>query len=143
VRLEITPSKAFAAVILCLHLAAAACAALVVPGAAGAALGILLLALGAASAWQHALLRGARSQQAFEILASGEGRVILKNCELVPARPVGGIGISRYWVALRTGAGYRDLLVTRNMLSAGDFRLLRLWARWGRLPGVAPLQLRN
>ena len=35
----------------------------------------------------------------------------------------------------------RSLLVAAGMLPPESFRLLRLWARWGRLPGVAPLQL--
>ena len=42
----------------------------------------------------------------------------------------------------RLGAwpGARHLLVTSDMLGGAQFRLLRLWARWGRLP-VAPGQL--
>jgi hypothetical protein len=35
----------------------------------------------------------------------------------------------------------RTLLVSRDMLSADSFRLLRIWALWGKLPGVAAKQL--
>ena len=140
-RLELSPSSAFAAVIVILHLAAAACVVLVVPGFAGAALGGLLLALGVASAWDRALLRGRRSQHAIEIPASGQACVLLRNGERLAAEAVGGKGVNRLWVALRTGSPWRrSVLVTGGMLQDGEFRLLRLWARWGRLP-VAPWQL--
>jgi len=47
-------------------------------------------------------------------------------------------------VALAVAAPYRRaLLVTPGMLPPESFRLLRLWALWGRLPGVAPRQLRT
>ena len=35
----------------------------------------------------------------------------------------------------------RTVLITRDMLGAEEFRRLRLWALWGKLPGVAPEQL--
>jgi hypothetical protein len=49
-------------------------------------------------------------------------------------------------VALPLGAGLRrTLLVTGDMLAAEEFRRLRIWALWNRLPaarpGVAPKQL--
>ena len=149
-RVELSPSHAFAAAIAALHLAAAACALLVMPEAIGFALGALLLALGAASAWQRALLRGARSQRAIEILPSGEARVILANAESMRVEPVTGMGVNRYWVALKVGtavspaggpAWRRSVLVTGDMAEGGKFRQLRLWALWGRVPGVAPGQL--
>jgi len=34
----------------------------------------------------------------------------------------------------------RSLLVTGGMLGADSARRLRLWALWGRLPGVVPGQ---
>jgi hypothetical protein len=50
--------------------------------------------------------------------------------------------VTRYWVALDTGAPMRrSVLVTAGMLQPGPFRLLRLWALWGRVPGVAPGQV--
>jgi hypothetical protein len=38
-------------------------------------------------------------------------------------------------------ASRRTLLVTADMAGEREFRLLRLWALWGRLPGVASGQL--
>ena len=35
----------------------------------------------------------------------------------------------------------RTILVTRDMLTPDEFRQLRLWALWGRLPKVAFKQL--
>ena len=35
----------------------------------------------------------------------------------------------------------RTLLVSADMLGVEEFRRLRLWALWNRLPGVAPKQL--
>ena len=49
--------------------------------------------------------------------------------------------VSRFMVALPLrGALRRTVLVTADMLSAAEFRRLRLWALWGKLP-VAAAQL--
>jgi hypothetical protein len=50
--------------------------------------------------------------------------------------------VSSLAVALPFGAPLRrTVFVSRDMLSAESFRLLRLWALWGKLPGVAAKQL--
>jgi hypothetical protein len=107
-------------------------------GLTGVALAVLSLALGATAAWNRALLRGARSPRAIEIPPTGEARVILANGEAVAVRAVHGIGVTRHWVALasRSPAG-RSMLVTAGMLGPAAARRLRLWALWGRTPGVA------
>jgi hypothetical protein len=52
--------------------------------------------------------------------------------------------VNRFLVALPLdGFLRRSILVTADMLDPGRFRLLRLWALWGRLPGVASAQLRG
>jgi hypothetical protein len=33
----------------------------------------------------------------------------------------------------------RTILVTRDMLDAGSFRALRVWALWGKLPGASAM----
>ena len=59
----------------------------------------------------------------------------------VPAAP-GTWRANRYWVSIPLEAPRRrSLLVTADMLEGRDFRHLRLWALWRRLPGVAPGQL--
>lgn len=109
------------------------------------ALAFLTLALGGVAAWERALLRTGRSPRAIEIVASGPGLVavlVLANGETVAVRALPGIGVTRHWVALSSGllAG-RSVLVTAGMLGPRAFRILRLWALWGRIPGMAAGQL--
>ena len=141
-RLEFSPSVAFAVAILSIHAAAAACFLTTMTGWPGMALAVLILALGGASAWDRALLRGSRSPRAVEIDAAGKGCVALASGERIAADPVRGIGVARRWVALKGGAPMRrGVLVTAGMLGPEDLRMLRLWALWGRLPAVASRQL--
>ena len=102
----------------------------------------LMLALGAVLAWERALLRGPRAARAIEIDFSGTAAVILANGETITVRAVRGIGVTRHWVALgpRSFAG-RGVLVAAGMLEPAAFRSLRLWALWGRTPGMAPQPL--
>jgi hypothetical protein len=101
------------------------------------ALAILILALGGVSAWDRALLRGASSPRVVEIPSSGAAVVVLADGKRQAMRAVGGIGVTRYWVALAPlSLAGRSVLVTAGMLGASGARLLRLWALWGRTPGV-------
>ena len=110
------------------------------------ALAFLVLALGAVSAWDRALLRGPRSPRVIELPVPGAGvptaSVVLANGQTVALRAVRGIGVTRHWVALRpqafSGGG---VLVTAGMLAPAAHRVLRLWALWGRTPGVATARL--
>jgi hypothetical protein len=97
-----------------------------------------MLALGGISAWDRALLRGSRSPRAIEIQDSGTAAVLLANGEAVAVRAVRGIGVTRHWVALAplSLAGH-SVMVTAGMLGPENARILRLWALWGRTPGVA------
>jgi hypothetical protein len=129
------------------HAAAAVAAYLVLPSLAGALLAVALVALGAAAAWNRALLKAAGSVRAIEI--GGPQPVFELHDGTRLAAPVAARRyVSRYMVALpyRTSAAAgrplgRTLLVSADMLSAAEFRRLRLWALWNRLPGVAPAQL--
>jgi hypothetical protein len=50
--------------------------------------------------------------------------------------------VNRFMVALPVqGPVRRTVLVTRDMLGEESFRLLRIWALWGKLPQVAAKQL--
>jgi hypothetical protein len=140
-RLELAPSALLAAALVVLHAAAAVCAAAVLPGAAGLAAAAALLVLGAAAAWRGALLRAGSSVRALELvgprlevrLASGERFA----AELAERRYV-----SRSMVVLSLRRPVRrTILVTRDMADAESFRRLRIWALWGKLPGVATKQL--
>ena len=118
-RLSLRPSWFLASAILGLHAAAAACVFLVFPGGPGAVLALALIALGLHAAWSRAL--APRSL-------------------VLDEKPVRRY-VSRYLVIV--AQGHATLLVTRDMLPAAEFRLLRLWALWGRLPrrSVAAVQL--
>jgi len=144
------PCKRFATLVVLAHAAAAAALFAVLPGWPGAAASLLVLALGAAAAWDRALLRTGRSPRAVEIRASNEAACLLAGGDTLPLEPPGGGGVTRHWVALRVRSPQgrvfaavrrRALFLPACMMSGESARLLRLWARWHKLPGVAPGQL--
>jgi hypothetical protein len=141
--LELHASRALAATILVLHIAAAACIVAVFPGAAGAAIAVLVLALGGAAAWDRALLKGRRSPRALELAQPGEGVLVLAHGERIRVAIGKRPAVNRWWVSLPVRAPMRrSLFIARDMLGREQFRCLRLWALWGRVPGVASGQLR-
>ena len=139
-RLELRGSRVLAGALLLVHAAGAACVLAALPGFGGGALALLLVVLGGAAAWDRALLRARGSVRAVELGAEGEA--ILERADggrdlrrLSDRRHVGP-----WWVTLPyADAPGRGLLITRDMLEAADFRRLRLWALWGRLPGAAKI----
>jgi hypothetical protein len=136
-RLVLSPSPAFAAVIVVLHASAGICAFLVIGAPAGAALGAMLAALGMAAAWSRALLRAKRSVRALDI--GGDELVVeLANGVRFAAAAPRRCYVSRLAVVLPVG---RTVLVAADMLSPAEFRRLRLWALWRKLPAVAAKQL--
>jgi len=142
-RLHLRPSWRLAALILGAHALAAGCVAAVSTSAAALALAFLVCALGAASAWDRALLRGRQSARSLECWSDGRLEVRLADGSLVPASG-GAAMVSRLLVALTLSNRKRNsLLVVADMLDPEEFRRLRLWALWGRLPSVAPAQLPN
>ena len=130
-----------AAVILALHALAAACILLVVPGIASFALAAAVFALGVVSARLRALLRSPSSVRAIEL--EGEGATVeLRDGRRLAAPVSARRHVSRLAVSLALRPPLRrTLLVSRDMLSADAFRLLRIWALWGKLPAVAGKQL--
>jgi hypothetical protein len=137
-QLELRASRVMAAFILSAHLAGAACLAAVLPGAAGAGAGLLVFVLGAVVAWDRALLRGRSSVRGIEL---GEGAAAV--FALADGRRLAGTvaarrNVNRWWVTLPLqGESRRSVVVTRDMLPAGDFRRLRIWALWGRTASMA------
>ena len=107
-------------------------------GYLGIALAFLILMLGGYAAWERALLRGSASPRAIEIQGSGAGAMVLGNGDSISVRAVRGVGVTRHWVALApVSFKGRSVLLTAGMLGAANARRLRLWALWGRMPGVA------
>ena len=107
--------------------------------AAGLAVAIVLL--GVAAAWSRALLRSRDSVRAIQL--GGEQPVFeLAGGESLRAAVGHRRYVTRFVVTLPLSRPLgRTLLVTADMLGAQEFRRLRLWALWGRLPGVASAQL--
>ena len=127
--------------ILTFHATAALCFLTVMTGWAGVAVGSLVFALGIAAAWDRALLRSRRSPSAIEIRSSGEAICLFTNGDSAAVQAQGGSAVTRHWVALRLRSPLRgSLLVAAGMLPEESFRLLRLWALWGKLPRVAQQQ---
>ena len=112
---------------------------LALPGWGGIALAAVLLAVGLLAVRSRALLGAATSPRA---LVLGDRLAV----ELLDGKTLGGEHtpgghVSRLLVTLAVEK--RTLLITRDMLGEEEFRRLRLWALWGRLPrrSVAAVQL--
>jgi hypothetical protein len=115
---------------------------IVYPASAGISIAALLLALGLAAARDRALLRGMGAVRSIEAVGPGEAVLVLADGRRARATLRGPRRVSRFWVSLPVLAPRpRTLFLTSDMLGAERFRLLRLWALWGRVPGVAPGQL--
>jgi hypothetical protein len=140
-RLELVPSRRLAAAIVIAHAAAAAAVLAVLDGFAGVLLAVALLALGAAAARSRALLRAGASVRSIEL--GGPLPVFrLAGGEALPAAVGARRYVSRLLVTLPLARPLgRTLLVTADMLGPAEFRRLRIWALWNRLPGVAAPQL--
>jgi hypothetical protein len=145
-RLALSPSWILAIAIVVLHAGAAASVYAVLPGMAGVALATALLALGFAAAWSRALL-GSRAAVRVLELSSTEMTVELKDGRRFVAEMGERRHVSRFMVTLPVRRPVRrTILVSRDMLNGEEFRRLRLWALWGKLPphlaSVAAAQLR-
>jgi len=140
-RIDLSPSRGLALIVVAVHLGAAACTGALVAGALGICLGALIAGLGFAAAWDRALLRGRRSVRALRTV--GKDRVILElaNGDLLPMSVSPRRYVSALAVILPGAASmHRTMVVARDMLEPGLFRALRLWALWGRVPDAAPDQ---
>lgn len=139
-RFELKPSPALAAGIVLLHLGASFSALACLPGLGGSLLAAAFAALGAAAAWSRALLRAPSSVRAIEV--DGARLVLeLRNGRILPAQAAARRYVTRWLVAVPpAGARGPTLLVTAGMLEGRSFRLLRLWALWGRLPGAVAVE---
>jgi hypothetical protein len=137
-RLALLPSRFLAAAILGLHMVAAGCVRLALPGWGGIALAAVLLVVGLLAARSYALLAAPTSPRTL-VLGDRLEVELVNGATLSGERRPGHV--SRLLVTLPVEK--RTLLVTRDMLGKEEFRRLRLWALWGRLPrrSVAAVQL--
>ena len=134
-RLDLRASRALAASLVLAHGLAAGSLLLFVPGAPGAALAALVVALGVAVTWDRALLRGRDAVRALELGADGAVTLELGDGRRPQGLASGRRNVGRGWVILSLpGMPRRSVVVLRDMLAPAEFRRLRLWALWGKLP---------
>ena len=139
-RLALSPSWSLATAILTLHAAAAGSVIAVMQGLPGVLLAAGFVLLGAAAAWARALHGSRASVRALE-LSGNEILLELKDGRRIRAELGPGRHVSRFIVTLPVRRPMRrTILITADMLRAEEFRRLRLWALWGKLP-VAGKQL--
>lgn len=137
-RLELRASRTLAGALALVHGAAAVGLVVGLPGPTGAALALLVLALGALAVWDKALLRSRTAVRALELADDGAATLELADGRRVAARIGPRRHIGPWWVALPlVGGRHGNLLVVRDMLAPAEYRLLRLWAVWGRMPAAA------
>jgi hypothetical protein len=135
------PSRRLAVAIVAAHALAGASVFVVLPGLAGALVAAGLVALGVSAAWTRALLRSPRSVRAIAI-AGDVATLELADGARLEARIGERRHVSRLMVTLPFAKPVRrTILITRDMLGGDLFRTLRIWALWGRVPGVAGKQL--
>ena len=140
-RIDLKPSRAFAATIVAVHGVAGGCVGALWPGLAGVCIGVLIACLGVAAAADRALLLRKRSPRALQMEAKDHLTLELADGELVPLRIGARRYVSRFLVVLPAAASMRrTIIVTGDMLEPGSFRALRLWALWGQVPRSAPVQ---
>jgi hypothetical protein len=140
-RLHLQPSWRLAALIAGAHALAAGCVAAVSTSAPALALAALVVALGAASAWDRALLRGRHSPRSLEVGPEGRLEVRLADGTRIAVKDGARIVNRRLVALILRNPGRNSVLVVAGMLEPEEFRRLRLWALWGRMPRVAPAQL--
>jgi Membrane-bound toxin component of toxin-antitoxin system len=137
VRLVLGPSRVLAVALALVHTLAAACILLLAPGASGALLAALVLVLAAAVIRDRALHRGRGAVRALELGADGAVTLELGNGRRAQGRVGERRNVGRGWTILTLrGMPRRNVLVMRDMLPPVEFRRLRLWALWGRLPSA-------
>lgn len=136
---DLLPSRRMALLIVLAHSGAAVALLTVAYGSASAwALALLLVALGGVTARDRALLRAQGSIRGFT-LEGAETLLLDLHGGGQLRSPVG----ARRWVGVHFVAlplalpRRRTVIVSADMLAPEAFRRLRLWALWGRLPGVA------
>jgi hypothetical protein len=137
IRLQLSPSHWLAVAILGANGLAAACLFAVLPFAPGIGAGTLLLALGLATARDRAWLAGRSAVRAIEL--SGSEQITLETADGKRQQaPVGARRfVNRLFVSIPVRISMRrTILVTADMLDEGQFRALRVWALWGRVPGA-------
>jgi len=110
---------------------------LIAPGATGAFFGLLLLCLGILATWNRALLRAPGSVRLLELGEERQVGAVLASGERLQGHASARCHVGPWWVVVPLASPRRTVLVARGMLGSEEFRRLRLWALWGRVPALA------
>ena len=120
-----------------LHCAAAAVLIAGLPSPAGIIAAILLIVLGTLAVRERTLLTAARAPASLVISRGGGISLALRDGQEFNGQVCARRYVSRWLVVLAIEApsrGRRTILIARDMLAAGEFRRLKLWALWNALP---------
>ena len=135
VELRASPVLTLLTLAACASAAFALLAAL--PVVAGISCAALLGWIASRTVWERTLLRAPNAPLALEM-----GRDAGLTLRLRSGAELRGLASPRRYVSrwlvvvrlVRPGATQRTILVARDMLAAGEFRHMRLWALWGAVP---------
>lgn len=135
--IRLRASPVLAALILSAHAAAAGAIFQVLPALQAAACAALLAILALLVVRQSALLRSSNSPCSLEFSRDAGLRIGLRGGAEIVGKVSPRRYVSRWLVVLRlspSASGRRTILVARDMLPAGEFRHVRMWALWGEVP---------
>ncbi len=137
-QLTLRASPALTLLTAAMHCAAAAVLFAVLPSPAGIPAAILLIVLGTLAVRERTLLTAARAPASLVIGHGGAISLGLRDGHELIGQVSARRYVSRWLVVLAIEApsrGRRTILIARDMLPAGEFRHLKLWALWNALPG--------
>lgn len=136
-RVELRASPVLTLLTLGVHGAAAAVLLAVLPLPAGLSGAFLLAALAVALVRERSLLRAQDAPIGLELGRDAGLLVRLRDGTELRGTASARRYVSRWLVVLelvRPDATRRTILVARDMLPAGEFRHMRLWALWDAIP---------
>jgi len=140
-RLTLRASPALTVLTLAIHalaMAAVWTALAPIPGICAVA---LLAGLAVIALRERTLLRAANAPSVLELKGDGSLSIRLRGGREICGVPAPRRYVSRWLVAFDLALparAHRTILVARDMLPAGEFRHLRLWALWSALPAACP-----
>lgn len=136
-RLELRASPVLTTLTAAVHLAAAGVLWASLPLEAGIPAAGLVVILSIVAIRNRTLLSGAVSVIALELGRDGQVVGTLRGGRRIEGQVAARRYVNRWLVVLvleHAPRGHRTVLIARDMLEAGEFRQLRLWALWDALP---------
>ena len=140
-RLELRASPALTLLTLAIHGLAMAVLWSALPPVPGTCAVAVLSALAVIALRERTLLRAAGAPSVLELKGDGSLSIRLRGGREIGGMPAPRRYVSRWLVVFELALprrAHRTILVARDMLPAGEFRHLRLWALWNALPAACP-----